>query len=174
MKKDERMTEQPEAKIDETKTKEEASLVEEDHDDSWAFYDLDIVEEWQGLKVEILAMGLGEQIESIFQDEPKDVVALKFRLENTRENGVFTVYPDQATLITSTGEQLEPDIWESDHIGGKIYEGVIKDGFVIWILQRGNVFNIDWIRVKFNAYDEEAEFASKNWRKDFDIRIDIP
>jgi len=176
---DAEMADQPAAKIDagkdgDSKPSEESDAGEKKNEDLYNYYDLNIVEEWKGLKVEILALALGEQIESDFQESPVDVVVLKFRIENTRGEGELTVYPDQGTLITSTGEQLEPDIWESDHIGGDIYEGVIKDGIVIWVLERGHVFDLEWIRIKFNAYDENADIFSDNYSKDFDIKIDIP
>ncbi|NLC12288.1 MAG: hypothetical protein GX767_08575 [Firmicutes bacterium] len=175
---DEIMAEQPDAKVDddkESKEKEEEMKADETEEDSTIVnYELDVIEEWKGLKVEILGLALGEQVKSDYQEGPVDFVALQFRMENTRDEGEFTVYPDQGTLITSTGEQLEPDTWESDHIGGEIYEKVIKDGVVIWILERGHVFDLDWIRVVFNAYDEATDFWSDDYSKEFDLKIEIP
>jgi len=84
--------------------------------------------------------------------EYKSLVGVKFRMENTT-NQKFTVYPDQAVLITSTGEQIEmPDMFLSDHLGGEIHEGVVKEGNLIWVLQRGHAEDIKWIKLEFTGH----------------------
>ncbi|UNC91648.1 hypothetical protein [Candidatus Contubernalis alkaliaceticus] len=167
------MGDQPAAKVSESSNDEQQEVQQEASEDEWEVYELSIEEEWKDLKVEILALSIGEQKETRYLDEPADAIALKFRIENTRADGdgSFKVYPTQGTLVTSTGEQVKPMTGESDSISGEIYEGVIKDGVIIWFLERGHVFDIEWVRVKFNCYDEAAERTSVN---EFDIRIEIP
>ena len=90
---DEIMAEQPDAKVDddkESKEKEEEMKADETEEDSTIVnYELDVIEEWKGLKVEILGLALGEQVKSDYQEGPVDFVALQFRMENTRMKGIY-------------------------------------------------------------------------------------
>lgn len=100
------------------------------------------------------------------EDESAEVsaVGVKFSIENTSDH-VFTTYPDQAILVTSTGEQIDmPDMWISDSLGGDIHEGVIKEGNVIWYLERGEASTIEWIKLEWTSEDtgiEDFEIAYK-------------
>ncbi|EEG77075.1 hypothetical protein [Dethiobacter alkaliphilus] len=170
------MREQPDPKTEQQPIEPAADTTSPDGDIEQVEYDLDIVEEWNGLKTEILGLGIASGVESAWQEEDNsDVVYVKFRIENTRDDGAghFTTYPDQATLITSTGEQLEADMFESDNIGGDLYEGVIKDGIVFWVLERGAPFDISWVRLKWNSYDEAEDVDFDKWATDHDVRIEI-
>lgn len=139
-------------------------------DEDWTVINLSINEEWKGLLVEVLGIAWIKQAHEDLDGNLHDVVTVNFRIQNTRTNGKFTVYPDQGTLVTSTGEQVNANLWESDSIGGELYEGVTKEGVVIWTLEKGRVDSITWVRIIFSAYDDSAgSFSSK----EFDIRIDL-
>ena len=177
LREDETMGDQPQAKVNEADAEEvevdvEVEVESEESDDHWDIRELSIQEEWNDLKVEILAVGLGKNLEAR-EGEEQDAVALKFRIENTRTDGdgELITYPDQAILITSTGEQLDADMFHSDRLGGDIYEGVIKDGSVIWFLERANVDKLEWVRVMFNARDDNLDWDDDLRRTEFDIRI---
>lgn len=63
------------------------------------------------------------------------------------ENTIRT-WPDQARLVTSTGEQIDmPDMLNSDHIGGESKGGVTKEGDVVWKLKNHNSSDIKWVRM---------------------------
>ncbi|MED4991016.1 hypothetical protein [Parageobacillus toebii] len=47
-----------------------------------------------------------------------------------------------------------PDMLVSDPLGGEIDKGVIKEGDVIWYLQRGNAEKIEWIKLKWTAHEK--------------------
>lgn len=99
-------------------------------------------------------------------------VGVRFKLENTT-TGKFTTYPDQAVLVTSTGEQIDaPSMLASDHLGGEIDNGVIKEGNVIWYLKRGHAADIKWIKLKFDTRvgaEDTLDGASKT--EEFTINL---
>ncbi|QWC23524.1 hypothetical protein KJK41_03935 [Bacillus haikouensis] len=99
-------------------------------------------------------------------------VGVKFKMENTTD-GKFTFYPDQAVLVTSTGEQIDmPDMWVSDSIGGEIDKGVIKEGNIIWYLERGHAEDIEWIKLEFHGHQgPEDDFESE--MKVYEIELQL-
>ncbi|MDY7223986.1 hypothetical protein [Halalkalibacterium halodurans] len=66
------------------------------------------------------------------QDKVRVVVA-EMKVQNTSEEDV-TFYPNDAILVTSTGEQVEPDFMMTADFGGEFYGEVIKEGQAWWIL----------------------------------------
>lgn len=124
----------------------------EEKKDVWTYYNnAKWSTNWDGLKMDILKVVVTDKGD-VVAPEYKSLVGVKFRMENTT-NQKFTVYPDQAVLITSTGEQIEmPDMFLSDHLGGEIHEGVVKEGNLIWVLQRGHAEDIKWIKLEFTGH----------------------
>lgn len=116
-------------------------------------------------------MGLKTEIQSV--SLLGDSVIVKFRLENTTDQK-FTASPDQARLVTSTGEQIEfNDLNLSDNtLSGEIHKGVIKEGNVGWNLKRGQADEIEWIILEWssrsggtNDYDVE--------RKNYEVELEL-
>lgn len=93
---------------------------------------------------------------------------------NNTTTGKFTTYPDQAVLVTSTGEQIDmPNVMASDNIGGEIDEGVKKEGNLIWYLKRGNAKDIKWIKLTWNVHEgDESDVLNEN-RKEYEIKIPL-
>lgn len=139
---------------------------EEQTEDIWTYYnDATWSEDFNGLKTTIQKVVITDKAPTV-EDESAEVsaVGVKFSIENTSDH-VFTTYPDQAILVTSTGEQIDmPDMWISDSLGGDIHEGVIKEGNVIWYLERGEAAAIEWIKLEWTSEDtgiEDFELAYK-------------
>lgn len=120
--------------------------------DFWTYYDnAKWSDDFGGLKSEVIKVVVSDKAPQKDDEKKKDasVVGVKFRIENTTD-GIFTTYPDQAVLVTSTGEQIDsPEMFLSDHIGGEVEKGVIKEGNVIWYLKRGHAEDITWIKLKW-------------------------
>lgn len=146
--------------------------------DIWTYYnDAKWSEDFNGLKMEIqkvVASDKGPKIEGgqIKENEFNSYVGVKFKMENTTK-GKFTAYPDQAKLVTSTGEQIEiANMFLSDHLGGEIDEGVIKEGNVIWQLKRGHAEDISWVKIEWGAHvGGDTEFDKP--RKEFSVKLDL-
>ncbi|WMM31804.1 hypothetical protein Q7C08_15815, partial [Shouchella clausii] len=79
-------------------------------------------------------------------------------------------YIGQATITTNTGEQLEPDLLTSDHIGGEFIGAVNKSGSVRYMLESSDPNEIEWVRVLVDA-PHDANFESVG--DDIDVQIDF-
>lgn len=143
-------------------------------EDIWTYYnDATWSDEFNGLKIEVQKVVVTEKAPTLEDENAEEsAIGVKFKVENTSER-VFSTYPDQAVLVTSTGEQIDmPDMFLSDHIGGEIHEGVIKEGDVIWYLERGHALDVEWIKLEWNATDEEEEDYSKAYHT-FSTKLDL-
>ena len=150
---------------------------EEVPDDIWTYYnDATWEEDFNGLHTEIQKVVVTEKAPTIDDENAEmSAVGVKFLVENTTDDNIFTTYPDQATLVTSTGEQVSADMFLSDHIGGEIHEGVIKEGDVIFYLERGEAESIEWIKLEWETYDEGLSDAGDydNYAKTHSVKLDI-
>jgi hypothetical protein len=165
-----------EAKVDdkaaEHTEKEDEKPAEEE--EIWTYYDnAKWSDDYNGLKLEIQKAVVTDKAPTAEDENAKaSAVGIKFKMENTTD-GKFTFYPDQAVLVTSTGEQIDmPDMWVSDSIGGEIDKGVIKEGNIIWYLERGHAEDIEWIKLEFSGHqgaddDFEAEI------KEYEIELKL-
>ena len=62
------------------------------------------------------------------------VVTVTMVAENSSEDTI-SWYPDQATLVTDTGQQVDADLLFSGQVGGDFLGKVKKEDNVIWILK---------------------------------------
>lgn len=65
--------------------------------------------------------------------EAVTVVAMNVIVENTIDDTI-SFHPNQATLVTNTGEQVTADIWYSDDVGGEFLGKVKKEGNVLFFV----------------------------------------
>lgn len=141
----------------------EEEIADEDNgdkeDDIWTYYEDATWEgDFKGLKTNIEKVTVTNEAPTLEnEDANASAVGVKFRIENTTDDTKFDTYPDQATLVTSTGEQVEADMMVSDHIGGTIDKGVVKEGDVIFYLDRGEADKIEWIKLEWHSSDEDLE-----------------
>ncbi len=147
-------TEKSEAKTGSDVAKKEEKKETPKEEDIWTYYeDADWSGKWEGLNFEIQKAVVSDKAPRI-NDNGEEVVSsavgVKMKVENTTSDKMYNTYPDQATLVTSTGEQVEADMGLSDDLGGEIHEGVIKEGNLIFYLDRGKAEEITWIKLKWN------------------------
>lgn len=144
-------------------------------EDFWTVYDNATWEDdFKGLKTSVLKVAVSDRAPNKDDSTKSDgsIVGVKFRIENTTD-GKFTTYPDQARLVTSTGEQIDmPDMWLSDNIGGEIDKGVTKEGSIVWYLERGQIENITWIKLEWNSrVGPDDDYLAE--RKDYEIELKL-
>jgi len=97
-------------------------------------------------------------------------VAVWMTVKNTTKDKIYEAHPNLATLVTSTGEQVQAELLATGDIGGKIYEGVEKEGDIIFVLKNTeDVADIEWIKLIFNAYSEDME-NSKEFTVDLKLK----
>ncbi|UXH46470.1 hypothetical protein N5C46_10635 [Rossellomorea vietnamensis] len=169
---DKNETQKAEAKT--TSASEEKTEKKAQEEDIWTYYnDATWSDDYNGLKMEIQKVVVSDKAPTMEDENAKgSAVGVKFKMENTTE-GKFTFYPDQAVLVTSTGEQIDmPDMWVSDSIGGEIDKGVIKEGNIIWYLERGHAEDIEWIKMEFNGHGgAEDDFESE--MKEYEVELPL-
>ncbi|MCK0470375.1 hypothetical protein [Halalkalibacter sp. APA_J-10(15)] len=86
-----------------------------------------------------------------------EYIQVDMEVENTSDDTIF-FYPGQATITTNTGEQLESDMWLSDHIDGEFIGAVRKSGSQFFILENSTADEIETVRIIINApHNEEWE-----------------
>lgn len=173
-------TEKSEAKTDEEATpassEGDSSQSEEEakQGDIWTYYeDADWSDDFNGLKTEIQKVVVTDKAPTMEDENAQEsAVGVKFKVENTTEEK-FTTYPDQATLVTSTGEQVEASMWMSDDIGGEIDKGVIKEGDVIFYLERGEAEKIEWVKLEWTAMPGSMEDFNIEEQKDYEVELQL-
>ncbi|WP_342547639.1 hypothetical protein NST69_27485 [Paenibacillus sp. FSL P2-0089] len=125
-------------------------------------------DDFDGLKTTIKHIVVSDKV-PMNDGSLASAVGVKFKIENTT-NETFNTFPDQAELVTSTGEQMRADL-QNDDIGGDIYEGVTKEGNVDFILKKGHAEDIKWITLKWFA--KKGESMGDGERKNYDVKIEF-
>ena len=72
--------------------------------------------------------------DSFDEQEEVTVVAMNVIVENTIDDTI-SFHPNQATLVTNTGEQVSADLWFSDDVGGEFLGKVKKEGNVLFFVK---------------------------------------
>lgn len=144
-------------------------------DDPWTYYNnATWSDDYNGLKMQVEKVVVTDKAPEEADPTKKDAsaVGIRFKMENTTQ-GKFTAYPDQAILVTSTGEQIDmPSMLASDHLGGEIDLGVVKEGNVIWYLKRGHAADIKWIKLKFHVHTgSEDQITNPLKEEEFTINL---
>ncbi|SDO18118.1 DUF4352 domain-containing protein [Alkalicoccus daliensis] len=100
-----------------------------------------------------LAPDLAEMMET----EELDYIQMDVEVENTADEDI-TFYASQATISTSTGEQLEQDLWLSDHIDGELMAGTSHSGSFFFVLENSQAEEVESLRAVWSApHDEDWE-----------------
>lgn len=151
--------------------------VDKPKDDIWTYYnDAKWIDDFNGLKSEVekvVVTDKGPKVQDgqIVDGQFVSYVGVKFKLTNTTKDK-FTAYPDQARLVTSTGEQIEdPDMNGTDHIGGEIDEGVTKEGNIVWKLKKGHATDIQWVKLTWDTHPGGEDKLDS--RKKYEIKIQL-
>jgi hypothetical protein len=97
---------------------------------------------------------LSPDLAAMMESENIEYVQMDITVENTGEEDI-TFYASQATIATSTGEQLESDMWMSDHIDGEMMSGTSHSGSFFFILENSNAEDIENVRITWSAPHDE-------------------
>ncbi|WP_215112251.1 DUF4352 domain-containing protein [Exiguobacterium sp. s75] len=86
-------------------------------------------------KVQTSRLTVAEAYRDSFDgQEEVTVVAMNMIVENTVDE-TMSFHPNQATLVTNTGEQVSSDLWFSDDVGGEFLGKVKKEGNVLFFVK---------------------------------------
>ncbi|MBR7553592.1 hypothetical protein ACFFJI_11405 [Allobacillus sp. GCM10007491] len=93
---------------------------------------------------------LNEEGQQFFETDEIDYIQVDISVENTSDEDI-SFYAGQGTVSTNTGEQIEPDMWLSDHIEGEMMAGTKGSGTMAYVLENSNAEDIESIRLVFDA-----------------------
>ncbi|MEH6944999.1 hypothetical protein [Bacillus sp. JJ722] len=120
--------------------------------------------EWQGdydngaLKFNIYGVSVTNDIKEAYKIEQAQpgykAVSVWFGAENTTDKK-YVLGLNTAEIVTSTGEQVQMDMYLSKNISGDIHGGVKKEGDIIFVLENTeDVADITSIKFIFDASEE--------------------
>ncbi|GAB3065571.1 hypothetical protein ACFOU0_12425 [Salinicoccus sesuvii] len=94
-----------------------------------------------------------------------EVLAIKYTLENTTDDP-RTFFIDQSEIVTSTGQQLSPEMLLSEGLTPNMQGAVSSTGTVLYLLDDGTGESVEWVDVllpmvadrDFNMYTDEQKY----------------
>lgn len=116
-----------------------------------------------------VSMAVSDEYYDFFETDQLEYIQVDLQVENTSDDNI-TFYASQATMTTSTGEQLEPDMLMSDHIDGEYYGEVNKSGTSFYILENSAVEDVESIRLIFSAASDEN---FEDLGEEIDIEVEL-
>lgn len=112
---------------------------------------------------------LSPEMQKMIEKENIDYVQIDLTVENAGEEDT-TFYASQATIATSTGEQLEPDLWLSDHIAGDLMSGTSHSGSFYFVLENSKAEDVESVRVTWSA-PVDANYEEVGEAVDIDVEL---
>lgn len=93
-------------------------------------------------------------------------------------NRDITSYPDQGTVITSDGQQIDAALntvkGYKENFGGDIAKGVTKEGDIMAPVEKlNNVSDIKSLRLKFDGSYDTDNYEDDNSQHDYDITLNL-
>lgn len=175
-----------EPKVEDNSTKEEENVEEQEknvveeevEEDIWTYYENatteDVFEEMVFKIEKVVVSEEAPTTDENGEEVIKSAVGIKMTVENISSDKKYDTYPDQATLVTSTGEQVEADMWTSSDLGGEYYEGVIKQGDIFFFLDRGKANEITWIKLIWSSsYEDPNGNYENDIYHDHEVKIEL-
>ncbi len=120
-------------------------------------------------QVNAVSGDLNPQSAQMFDTEQLEYIQIDLQAENTSEEDL-TFYAGQAQIVTNTGEQLESDMWMSDHIEGDFMGGVTQEGTLIYLLEQSQAEEIETVRIVISAPQDE-DWQEVGEEIDFEVEL---
>lgn len=103
--------------------------------------------------------------EDVAAGQEVEFLAIGYTVENTTDDP-RTFYLNQAEIITSTGEQIDPELLMADGIQSEMNGAITTEGVVVYMLKEGTGKDVEWIDVmlptvsdgNFNFLTEEQKY----------------
>lgn len=121
-------------------------------------------------KVQTSRLTVAEAYRDSFDgQEEVTVVAMNMIVENTVDE-TMSFHPNQATLVTNTGEQVSSHLWFSDDVGGEFLGKVKKEGNVLFFVKAKPEELTDLKIVIDGPFDENFGKVAEN-RYEYTINV---
>ena len=128
---------------------------------------------WSGVNMQIDEVSILKvsDFKNYSDQEYQGFVVVHFIIDNSEKD--VNLYPEQATLVTNSGEQTEGS-YELDHFAGELMKGSKVQGYAAYPLTNlDSVDSINQIRLKFRGDYNTDDYNDENYSHDYDITIDL-
>lgn len=99
------------------------------------------------------------------------IILVHFKIQANQD---LNMYPNQATLVTSDGQQVEANMYSSDDYDGEINKGVTKSGTTLFALTTMNsATDLKTLRLKWSGDYDTDNYDDNNSSHDYDITINL-
>lgn len=93
-------------------------------------------------------------------------------------NRDITTYPDQGTLVTNDGQQVDAVLdtvkGYKENWAGEISKGVTKQGDILFPIEKlSKISDMKTLRLKFDAYYDTDNYEDENAQHDYDITLNL-
>ncbi|WP_078394349.1 hypothetical protein [Shouchella patagoniensis] len=113
---------------------------------------------------------LSEDLIEFVGFEPTGIIQIDMEVSNTSDDDI-NFYASQATITTNTGEQLESDMWFSDHIDGEFLGQVNKSGSIYYFLTDSDLEEVESIRIMISAPNTIEDWEDVGEEVDFEVNV---
>ncbi|MFJ6415059.1 hypothetical protein ACIQLG_19960 [Terribacillus saccharophilus] len=121
-------------------------------------------------KVNGVSSKLKGQLATMMDTEELEYIQVDMNAESSSDENV-SFYPSQATLVTDTGEQLEPDMMMSEHMDGEFMGKVKKEGINHYILQNSKAADVKHVKLVITgATDSNFEKVGEDITVEVDLK----
>lgn len=105
-------------------------------------------------KAQINRVEVNEELASFLdgyeEGDKVDNLVIEYTVENTTE-APRDLFIDQSVLVTSTGQQIEPEMFLSEGITGSMLGAIEYTGSVPYLMEEGAGEDIEWVEVNIPA-----------------------
>lgn len=121
-------------------------------------------------KVNGVSSKLKGQLATMMDTEELEYIQVDMNAESSSDETV-SFYPSQATLVTDTGEQLEPDMMMSEHMDGEFMGKVKKEGINYYILEQSKAADVKHVKLVITgATDSNFEKVGEDITVEVDLK----
>jgi hypothetical protein len=101
-------------------------------------------------KINGVSSDLKGDLADVMETDHIEYIQVDMNVESSSEEDV-SFYPSQATLVTDTGEQLEPDMFMNEHIDGEFMGKVKKQGINYYMLENSKAADVKHVKLVFSG-----------------------
>lgn len=134
---------------------------------------------WQPATIKVTKVNVYKMKPFVYDDSSKakaqGFIIIHMAVTANRD---ITTYPDQGTVVTSDGQQMDATLSDVEgyksNFAGDISKGVTKEGDVMVPIEKlENVNDIKTLRLKFDGSYDTDDYEDENAQHDYDITLNL-
>ncbi|MFS0560087.1 hypothetical protein AB1K91_05055 [Terribacillus sp. 179-K 1B1 HS] len=120
-------------------------------------------------KVNGVSSTLKGDLADLMETDNLEYIQVDMNVESSSDENL-SFYPSQATLVTDTGEQLEPDMIMSEHIDGEFMGKVKKEGINYYMLEQSKAADVKHVKL---VVDGATDSNFEKVGEDITVEVDL-